>query len=153
MPWTEDHIERLKVLWEDGKQSVSQIAAEFHMSRNAIIGKAHRLMLPPRRRAPPRDTSPRKPRWHRPRLTPYAVMKKKKEQEARSLLIKETFEKPVVVPVPEPILNPIPLMLLKAGDCRWPVNEGGPYLFCGAAKINGHSYCEKHHMMSKSRAA
>jgi len=36
---------------------------------------------------------------------------------------------------------------LRSGDCRWPIGEN-PILLCGARKIAGSSYCERHHAMS-----
>ena len=48
MSWTDERVERLKKLWADGL-SASQIAAELGgVSRNAVIGKVHRLNLPGR---------------------------------------------------------------------------------------------------------
>jgi len=45
MSWTEERIERLKKMWHDGS-TASQIADELGgVSRNAVIGKAHRLGL------------------------------------------------------------------------------------------------------------
>src|SRR5947208_14062199 len=45
MSWTEERIERLKKMWHDGA-TASQIADELGgVSRNAVIGKAHRLGL------------------------------------------------------------------------------------------------------------
>jgi GcrA cell cycle regulator len=60
MSWTDDRVERLSTLWLEGR-SASQIAAELGegVSRNAVIGKVHRLGLsgravPPAEGAPPR---------------------------------------------------------------------------------------------------
>ena len=90
MSWTEERIERLKKMWHDGA-TASQIADELGgVSRNAVIGKAHRLGLeqrpspvkpgeekkrrsrrrppprPPRRRPGPRRQRPRAQRPHPP---------------------------------------------------------------------------------------
>jgi GcrA cell cycle regulator len=61
MSWTEDRIELLKKLW-DGGQSASQIAEELSggITRNAVIGKAHRLGLKARPSPVKSETSPRK---------------------------------------------------------------------------------------------
>ena len=47
MSWTQERIEELTRLWEAG-QSASQIGRVLGMSKNAVIGKAHRLKLPAR---------------------------------------------------------------------------------------------------------
>lgn len=69
MSWTDDRVERLSTLWLEGR-SASQIAAELGegVSRNAVIGKVHRLGLsgravPPAEGAPPRirDAAPPEP--------------------------------------------------------------------------------------------
>ncbi len=54
MTWTDERVEQLKKLWEDGL-SASQIAAELgSITRNAVIGKVHRLGLSGRAKSPPR---------------------------------------------------------------------------------------------------
>ncbi len=54
MNWTDERVELLKKLWADGL-SASQIAAELGgVTRNAVIGKVHRLGLSGRAKAPPR---------------------------------------------------------------------------------------------------
>src|ERR1044072_8103828 len=73
MNWTDERVEKLKKLWSEGL-SASQIAAQLGgVSRNAVIGKVHRLSLPGRAkaggaattaRAPKRNTSaPRAPNY------------------------------------------------------------------------------------------
>ena len=55
LTWSDDRVEQLKKLWEAGL-SASQIAAELgNVTRNAVIGKVHRLGLPAAPRAPPRQ--------------------------------------------------------------------------------------------------
>ena len=67
LTWSDDRVEQLKKLWEAGL-SASQIAAELgNVTRNAVIGKVHRLGLSGRARAPPQ---PRRVRVKRvPRST------------------------------------------------------------------------------------
>ena len=67
--WTDDRVERLKKLWADGL-SASQIAGELGgITRNAVIGKVHRLGLSGRAKAPsssmPRQRKPRAPSMFR----------------------------------------------------------------------------------------
>jgi GcrA cell cycle regulator len=59
--WTDERVSFLKSEWAMGR-SAGQIARELRMTRNAVIGKVHRLNLPSRERAP---AQPRAPREHR----------------------------------------------------------------------------------------
>ena len=53
MSWTDERVELLKKLWTDGL-SASQIAAQLGgVTRNAVIGKVHRLNLSGRAKPPP----------------------------------------------------------------------------------------------------
>ena len=69
MTWTDERVETLKKLWADGL-SASQIAAELGgITRNAVIGKVHRLGLSGRAKSPssaaPRPRKPRAPHMMR----------------------------------------------------------------------------------------
>jgi hypothetical protein len=44
--------------------------------------------------------------------------------------------------------GPITLVDLQHRDCRWPMNEGSPYLFCGEVRADGFSYCMTHCLIS-----
>src|SRR5437870_9220446 len=65
MSWTDERVETLKKLWTDGL-SASQIAAELGgITRNAVIGKVHRLGLSGRAKSPSSSAPrPRKARAH-----------------------------------------------------------------------------------------
>src|SRR6186997_1438649 len=65
LTWSDDRVEQLKKLWEAGL-SASQIAAELgNVTRNAVIGKVHRLGLSGRAKSPSSTAPrPRKPRTH-----------------------------------------------------------------------------------------
>ena len=89
MSWTDERVELLKKLWSDGL-SASQIAAELGgITRNAVIGKVHRLGLAgragPARAERPRNAMPRKSVVHVAAPAPPIV-------EAEQLAVEETFE-------------------------------------------------------------
>lgn len=128
--WSDDRVERLKSLWQEGL-SASQIAASFgDLTRNAAIGKLHRLGLVGRSS----DGQSNRPRIQRaPRL-------------ART-------------PKPSPILLPAEIdpLLLADGSfatmrnvdqqmCRWPVGDptSADFHFCGHPHKPGAPYCEVH---------
>src|ERR1700709_1202951 len=63
LTWSDDRVEQLKKLWEGGL-SASQIAAELgNVTRNAVIGKVHRLRLS----GPPKSPPPPPPRQRKAR--------------------------------------------------------------------------------------
>src|SRR6267378_464154 len=62
-PWTESRTELLRKLWS-GKLSASQIAAELGgITRNSVIGKAHRLNLSGRAKPPPQERRTAREKW------------------------------------------------------------------------------------------
>lgn len=140
MTWTDDRVTTLTQLWGDG-HSASVIAARVEKSRNAVIGKAHRLHLA--RRATPHAAAPRRPRANRPNVVAFWL--------TRSLPPKISVKQPEAkLPTQIPPLAPAPdrppgLGELKSGECPWP--EGDPkrpdFHYCGRPATNG--YCPHHH--------
>lgn len=157
MSWTDERIDRLKVLWTEGL-SLTQIAAELggSMSRNAVMGKVHRLKLPGRR-GPVARTAPRSRRAiirarNAGEMTTAVKLGKARMAGARSLdeallQIKPTGK--IIAGLAWealPDTTPIPLLMLSDATCRWPV--GDPLLagfgFCGCPVEPGRVYCPTH---------
>jgi GcrA cell cycle regulator len=153
LQWTDERVELLKKLWNDGL-SASQIAAELGaVTRNAVIGKVHRLGLSGRAKAPSASTPrPRKP----PRAAPSAPPRPALPVARGNLALK-----PHAVPAPAPELEVAPLpeidnvvpigerctiMELKEYSCRWPVGDPGKedFRYCGARSATGLPYCAYH---------
>lgn len=132
-PWPDAWTEELKALWPTGL-SCSQIAARMGkgLTRNAIIGRAHRLDL--ERRGRPVTTKPKKIRNRRsPRRTT------REERTAFSL-------PPIDIEALRcAVVDPLHLALadLEPHQCRYPYG-GGPYTFCGLPKLEPYSYCGAH---------
>jgi GcrA cell cycle regulator len=137
--WTDIAIETLRCLWDDG-DSCSQIAAIMGTSKNAIIGKAHRLKFPMRKAGTPRSER---------------TMEMAKDKPTKSPLTMRVVEiaplPPVLIPVCivpasfEP--NPCTITELSRYRCKWP--EGDPasrdFHYCGAAKEpSDKPYCTHH---------
>jgi GcrA cell cycle regulator len=146
MTWTDERVETLKKLWTDGL-SASQIAAELGgITRNAVIGKVHRLGLSGRAKSPSSTAArPRKPRTHthmlrvsRPAVRGNAALAHAYELEVEA--------------EPEPIDNVIPLgqrrtlLELTEDTCRWPIGDPGSteFFFCGGQTITSLPYCSYH---------
>jgi GcrA cell cycle regulator len=153
MSWTDERVELLRKLWNQGL-SASQIAAELAggVTRNAVIGKVHRLGLSGRAKAPsvpsarPRKTvtrAPSHPMVHgggvRGNL---ALMPKTIASPAPVLELIPQPEPEVVIPMSERVT----LMELRESMCRWPYGDPtkAEFRFCGAHSPTGTPYCSYH---------
>ena len=142
MGWTDERVELLKKLWADGL-SASQIAAELGgITRNAVIGKVHRLGLSGRAKTP--STSAPRPR--KPRSSGQMIRVSRPAVRGNTALAYEYEVEP------EPQLLEIPLeqrktlLQLNEHTCRWPVGDpgGGEFYFCGGDSTNELPYCSYH---------
>ncbi len=148
MQWTEDRVERLKQLWAEGL-SASRIAAELGgITRNAVIGKVHRLGLSGRvKSSSGGQPRPRRPRAERPQRssTPATA-----GNTALKIDPKER-PRPVAEPVPlEELVIPISeratILSLTETTCKWPIGDPGhpDFHFCGRKADTGIPYCAHH---------
>lgn len=140
--WTEDRVGALKKLWLEG-QSASQIAKQLGggVTRNAVIGKVHRLGLSGRAAPsqPARATfRPARPRPAQPTQAPSAPRR-----------IEAVQPRPAVapsVPAPMPDLpGTATVMTLGAHMCKWPIGDpsSSEFSFCGRRASEG-VYCVEH---------
>lgn len=169
--WTEDRIEALKKLWEDGL-SASQIAAELgrepfnrlpYVSRNAVIGKIHRMGLGERAKGQQRSgASPRRPRNTQVKGKSYIVVKPKTRSVAALALEPDTDPDMVLDPaaIAEfdnviPMTQRITLLELNASHCRWPIGDpqSPDFAFCGGRALEGVPYCAGHTRIAYQPAA
>jgi GcrA cell cycle regulator len=144
MSWTDERVELLKKLWSDGL-SASQIAAELGgITRNAVIGKVHRLGLSGRAKsnASPR---PRKPRsaTHMLRIGRPAIRGNTALAHAYDY---ELEAEPELIENIIPIGQRRTILELNEQTCRWPVGDPGSsdFFFCGGNTLAGLPYCAYH---------
>lgn len=163
--WTDERVELLKKLWSDGL-SASQIAAELgSVTRNAVIGKVHRLGLSGRAKsaaapAAPRNAAPRKA----PPRTPSHPMAAPAPTRGATALAPEFEAEPeaevqaapqvseeVVIPFSERVT----IMDLREYMCRWPMGDPttAEFRFCGARSQTGLPYCTHHARIAYQPAA
>ena len=145
MSWTDERVELLKKLWSDGL-SASQIAAELGgITRNAVIGKVHRLGLSGRAKS----TSSVSPRPRKARSPSHMLRIGRAIRGNTALAHAYEFE---VEAEPELIDNIIPIgqrrtiLELNEQTCRWPVGDPGSsdFFFCGGNTVVGLPYCAYH---------
>ena len=133
MSWTRDREEKLKELWKKG-HTASQIAKILgETTRNAVIGKAHRLKLAAR--APAKGVKAEKKQV----LSNKEVKNEKfisRKARFKSILLDKNFE-------PE---SPKTLEQLEDKNCRWPIGhpDEKDFYFCGRTPVEGFSYCKLH---------
>ena len=133
MSWTNEKVEKLKELWSKG-HTASQIAEMLgNTTRNAVIGKAHRLNL--EARAPSKQSSLPKSRENRQvmKRSPAPMSRKAKFQ---SILLDKNFEAE----------NPKSLEELTEATCKWPIGHPNEekFYFCGRKPESDFPYCKLH---------
>ncbi len=157
MSWTEDRVGQLRELWSQGL-SASQIAERLGgVTRNAVIGKAHRLSLASRPspiRGTPGQTRPRArpaPMSRRPVRAPMiASLHGRFNGTVNGPANAATDGKPREAAIDRAALRvPPPYPLAAAADgpaCKWPIGDPGEadFHFCGSASVAGRPYCPEH---------
>jgi GcrA cell cycle regulator len=171
MGWTDERVELLKKLWMEGL-SASQIAAVLGdgVTRNAVIGKVHRLKLSGR--AKPTSTAPRVRSAPRPQQRRVAspssrsslshghgaVMRSRPmgggagmTMGATALKASEEYEVeayqlPQAQELEIPVEQRLSLLQLNEQTCKWPIGDPltPDFYFCGQHSDEGHPYCEFH---------
>ena len=172
MSWTDERVEILKKMWGEG-QSASQIAKELGgVTRNAVIGKVHRLGLSNRAgsagaKAAAKEKTP-KAEAKKPAPAPAAKPQPKTESAAPPPQPKVAGRR-AIIPAgqplpPQPSANEISpealakvnevekkskkigLMELTERTCKWPVGDPATedFWFCGLPVKAGKPYCEAH---------
>jgi GcrA cell cycle regulator len=155
LTWSDDRVEQLKKLWEAGL-SASQIAAELgNVTRNAVIGKVHRLGLSGRAKSP----SSAAPRQRKARPA-QQMMRVSRPVSRGNTALAHAFE---VEMEPDPIAfdNVVPmsqrlsLLELNEATCHWPVGDPSSpeFFFCGGKALSGLPYCAHHSRVAYQPAA
>ena len=133
MSWTSEKEQKLRQLWKAG-HSGSQIAVMLgNTTRNAVIGKAHRLKLEARTVSKKSETNANKQKNNFPEAK---TQKLGRKARFKALLLDKNFEQE----------NPIKLEELTDKTCRWPNNHPHEekFYFCGRKPMEKFPYCKLH---------
>ena len=141
MGWTDERVEMLKKLWLDG-HSASQIAKQLGaVTRNAVIGKVHRLGLSGRA-TPSQPARPvfKAPRPARPLISSPPVQRR---------LAEHHHAPPTPTNRPAPYIEErgtATVLTLGAHMCKWPIGDPATddFTFCGRRADEGAPYCVEH---------
>ncbi len=145
--WTGDVIATLRQLWKEG-HSTAEIGRRMGVSKNAIVGKAHRLDLP-RRPFPIRQIGANTPRSvTRPKRTAAARLTGLMPLEAVTPPAIQPPVRPAIVPAPPPsrTVEHRPAATIGSKPCCWPIGEPGKagFRFCDSLAVAHKPYCEQH---------
>ena len=133
MSWTEEKVAKLRELWGKGN-TASQIAEIIGgISRNAVIGKAHRLNLSAKIKT---RTATSSQNFDNVKNEKNTQLRRGRKSKFKSLIIEKDFE-------PE---NPKQLEELDESSCKWPIGhpDEKTFYFCGRSSLKDFSYCKLH---------
>jgi GcrA cell cycle regulator len=135
--WNDENVRRLETLWAEG-HSTAEIGRRMGVTKNAIVGKAHRLNLPARP-SPIRAEAERKLR--QPRRAPRVTLPGVQPPPTR------TKASHVTRPLPAPpTWRAAEHIKLGVSRCCWPIGDPGTpeFRFCEATNAAGYAYCPDH---------
>jgi GcrA cell cycle regulator len=142
MEWNEETIGKLRALWAEGL-STAEIGRRMGVSKNAVVGKAHRLNLPSRP-SPIRRDGERTPRRRLPRRVQGPTL----PALSASFPPMPQDAPRAVAERPAPVLRAVspPRPGARVTPCCWPIGEPGSksFRFCDADAIAGKPYCDDH---------
>lgn len=149
MDWNQDAIARLRAMWDEGL-TTAEIGRRLGVTKNAVVGKSHRLLLPPRpspiRRAVdaqvPRPAAPRSPGPASPPLVTSARVVASVAQTP--IVVARVVSAPVQV---RPALHAVPsLSKGRTTNCCWPIGDPGTagFRFCDDTAMASKPYCAAH---------
>jgi GcrA cell cycle regulator len=168
MAWTQELHDQLRKLWTEG-HSTAEIGRRLNVSKNSIVGKAHRMELdgrpspirrdpsgaspPPASRLPPAPLPPLPSLAALPPAPPPAPVIVQASATMQPSMMPNALawhnsvpfchQKPMAPPAPAPVQTVAPR---RTRECQWPIGEPGNKMFrlCCDTALNGKPYCAEH---------
>ena len=139
MGWTDESVNKLRELWAQGL-TANEIAKKLGVTKNAIVGKVHRLCLTAR-------PSPIKPKESAVQTAPKLPLSASEVD-----VVESADEKSKTADKNEN--SNIKLVDLDSHTCRWPLGDprDDDFSFCGKKVRSGQTYCDEHAMMAYVKA-
>ena len=138
MEWTEETIAQLRLLWLEG-HSTAEIGRRMGVTKNAVVGKAHRLKLSSR-------PSPiRRDRTNDP-VRPRPIPRAQRTAPEPRVQVDIVPAKPAMA-IARPTLRSVPAVSYgRVSPCCWPIGEPGTrtFRFCDADTLPAKPYCSEH---------
>jgi GcrA cell cycle regulator len=151
-PWTDVAQARLRHLWDEGL-STAEIGRRLNISKNSVIGKAHRLDLPKRPSPIKYSDGPQQQRVPATRPSPSPVELPKpdclpQESSAHDAKPEVGTSPPITeqkIP-PKAATASAPIPSYRVTECCWPIGDPGTpdFRFCDAPALPGKPYCATH---------
>ena len=147
MEWNEEAIDRLRALWAEG-HSTAEIGRRMNVSKNAVVGKAHRLNLASRP-SPIRRDGEKTPRRRLPRRASGSTLPALAAAQSPmpALEANRLPDRPFTERAP-PVLRAVPASRpgARVTPCCWPIGEPGTrsFRFCDGDSVGGKPYCREH---------
>ena len=160
MAWTDEMVEQLKQMWQEGL-TTGEIGKRLNVSKNSIVGKVHRLGLsgrpsPIKKKDEEAEKKPQSPAKATAPKTGKAPAPKEEKKVAPTVVARETSTEVLKKAAPERTgtdcatpRNTSGLTMLTDLDnhtCRWPIGDpkDDNFHFCGKKIKIGQTYCEEH---------
>lgn len=140
--WSPERVETLRKLWSEGL-SASQISARLkEPSRNAVIGKLHRLGLHGHKNKTTAGGRKAAKLYRKKGLEMRAEKASASRRVSAPMPKAETYVPPIMSETAPP--NATPLLETRKDQCRWPYGDTD-FVFCPETQLIGSSYCAGHH--------
>ena len=157
--WTDTTLDRLRTLWDEG-HSTAEIGRRMGVSKNAVVGKAHRLNLSPRP-SPIRPANPsacKRPPARRPvpKLADIMPIMSAAQPVAASVMHAAPAASLLATAAPVTVTSdaPRPAQEGRTHPCCWPIGDPGTpaFRFCDADAPLGKPYCMEHASLAYTKA-
>ena len=147
MFWTDETVEELRKLWDKGL-TANEIAKVLGVTKNAIVGKVHRLCLKAR-------PSPIKLKGENEQVVvqaPEVETIEEAEEAPIDNTVELTLQEANIAPTTSG--NKVKLVELDSHTCRWPIGDprDDDFGFCGKKVRTGQTYCDEHAAMAYVKA-